>query len=126
MTLRNYLIVMSVLTLVCWSIFILMINAIDPTSTNWLGFSLFYFSLFLSLSGTIALVGFVIRFVALKRSLVFYAVANAFRQSFLFALFITIALFLLAADLFTWLNIGLLFIVFIVLELFISSYKKTK
>lgn len=124
MTLKNYLIVMSTLTLLCWGAFIIMINIIDPTSTSWLGFTLFYLSLFLSLSGTIALIGFLLRFVALKRSLVFHSVSNAFRQSFLFALFITISLFLLGADLFTWLNVSLLLIIFIVLELFVSSYKK--
>lgn len=126
MTLKNYLIVMSVLTIMCWAIFALMLNVINPTTTNYLGFGLFYFSLFLSLSGTAALVGFVFRFVALRKSLVFQSVRNAFRQSFLFALFIVISLFLLASDLFTWLNVILLLIIFIVLELFISSYKKGK
>lgn len=124
MTLKNYLIVMGTLTLLCWGAFVAMLNIIDPVTTNWLGFSLFYLSLFLSLSGTIALIGFLFRFVALKRSLVFHSVSNAFRQSFLFALFITISLFLLGVNLFTWLNISLLLIVFIVLELFISSYKQ--
>ncbi len=126
MTLKNYLIVMSVLTIMCWAIFALMLNVINPATTNYLGFGLFYFSLFLSLSGTAALAGFVFRFVALRKSLVFQSVRNAFRQSFLFALFIVISLFLLASDLFTWLNVILLLIIFIVLELFISSYKKGK
>lgn len=126
MTLKNYLIVMSVLTIICWGALLLMLNLIDPSTTNWLGFSLFYLSLFLSLSGTTALIGFFVRFVALRRSLVFYAVATAFRQSFLFALFITSSLFLFSMDLFTWLNIGLLLVVFAILELFIASYKKSK
>lgn len=126
MTLKNYLIVMSVVTIMCWAIFALMLNVINPATTNYLGFGLFYFSLFLSLSGTASLVGFIFRFVALRKSLVFQSVRNAFRQSFLFALFIVISLFLLASDLFTWLNVILLLIIFIVLELFISSYKKGK
>lgn len=126
MTLKNYLIVMGTMTALCWGIFILMANLIDPTATNWLGFLLFYISLFLALSGTAALIGFVIRFVALRRELAFYAVATAFRQSFLFALFIVISLILLASNLFTWLNIGLLLIIFAILELFIASYKKSR
>lgn len=126
MTLKNYLIVMGTMTAVCWFITVLMLNLIDPTTTNWLGFMLFYVSLFLSLSGTAALVGFIIRFVALRRELAFYAVATAFRQSFLFALFIVIALFLLAASLFTWLNVALLLIIFAILELFVASYKKSR
>ncbi len=126
MTLKNYLIVMGVMTAVCWGVFILMLNFIDPTVTNWLGFMLFYVALFLALSGTAALVGFIIRFVALRRGLAFYAVATAFRQSFLFALFIVIALFLLSANLFTWLNLILLLIIFSILELFVASYKKSR
>ncbi len=126
MTLKNYLIVMGAMTAVCWGIFILMLNLIDPTATNWLGFLLFYISLFLALSGTAALIGFLIRFVALRRELAFYAVATAFRQSFLFALFIVISLILLSFNLFTWLNIGLLLIIFAILELFIASYKKSR
>lgn len=126
MTLRNYLIVMSTMTALCWGIFILMLNLIDPTETNWLGFMLFYVALFLALSGTAALVGFIIRFVALRRELAFYAVATAFRQSFLFALFMVISLFLLSANLFTWLNVSLLLIIFMILELFVASYKKSR
>jgi hypothetical protein len=126
MTLKNYLWVMGVMTLLCWGIFVLMLNLIDPTATNWLGFMLFYVALFLALSGTAALLGFIIRFGALKRDLVFYAVSTAFRQSFLFALFIVISLFLLSNNLFTWLNIALLLIIFAILELFVSSYKKSR
>ena len=117
---------MGLMTAVCWSIFAVMLNLIDPTSTNWLGFILFYVALFLSLTGTAALVGFVIRFVALQRELAFYAVSTAFRQSFLFALFIIISLNLLHFSLFTWLNVILLLMIFAILELFIASYKKSR
>ncbi|MDD3285306.1 MAG: hypothetical protein PHG95_01580 [Patescibacteria group bacterium] len=126
MTLKNYLIVMGAMTAICWGIFAMMLNFIDPTATNWLGFVLFYVALFLALSGTAALIGFIIRFVALRRELAFYAVATAFRQSFLFALFIVISLFLLSINLFTWLNLILLLIIFSILELFVASYKKSR
>ncbi|MBN2884349.1 hypothetical protein JXE04_00250 [Patescibacteria group bacterium] len=126
MTLKHYLWVMGTMTLLCWGIFALMLNLIDPTATNWLGFMFFYVALFLALSGTAALLGFIIRFVALKRDLVFYAVSTAFRQSFLFALFIVISLFLLSNNLFTWLNVSLLLIIFAILELFVASYKKSR
>lgn len=126
MTLKNYLIVMGMMTALCWGIFAFIFSLIDPTSTNWLGFMLFYVSLFLSLSGTAALIGFVVRFVALQRELAFYAVSTAFRQSFLFSLFIVISLNLLHFSLFTWLNVILLLMIFAILELFIASYKKSR
>lgn len=126
MTLKNYLLVMSVLTAVCWGIFLFVANLIDPTATNWLGFTLFYFSLFIALSGVAALFGFLIRFVALKKELAFNLVKVAFRQSFLFALFLTVALFLKANHLFNWLNLLLLILGFSILELFLISYNRNR
>jgi uncharacterized membrane protein len=126
MTLKNYLLVMSVLTAVCWGIFLFVANLIDPTATNWLGFTLFYFSLFIALSGVAALAGFLFRFVALKKELAFNLVKVAFRQSFLFALFLTAALFLKANHLFNWLNLLLLILGFSILELFLISYNHNR
>ena len=117
---------MSVLTLICWGIFIFVAQLVDPAATNWIGFALFYFSLFLALTGTSALIGFVIRFVALKKELAFNLVKLAFRQSFLFSLFIIFLLFLKAHNLFNWLNLFLMVIIFTILELFLISYKKSR
>ena len=126
MTLKNYLFVMSVLTTVCWGIFVFVAGLVDPTATNWLGFILFYLSLFLALSGTAALIGFIFRFVALKKELAFNLVKVAFRQSFLFALFIIFLLILKSQQLFNWVNLFLLVIIFTILELFLITYKKSR
>jgi len=126
MTLKNYLFVMSVLTTVCWGIFVFVAGLVDPIATNWLGFILFYLALFLALSGTAALVGFIFRFVALKKELAFNLVKIAFRQSFLFALFIIFLLILKSQQLFNWLNLFLLIIIFGIFELFMISYKKSR
>ena len=96
---------------------------VDPETTNWLGFLLFYAVLFMALSGSIFLLGFILRFVALRKELAFNLVRNAFRQAFLLALFIIFLLILKSQGLFTWLNIGLLFIIFTVLELFLAIQK---
>lgn len=126
MTLKKYLWVMSALTAVCWGLFLFVAGLVDPTATNWLGFLLFYLAFFASLSGTIALIGFLFRFVIIKKELAFNSVKVAFRQSFLFSLFIILLLVLKAADLFNWLNLLLLVIVFSILELFLISYKKSR
>ena len=117
---------MLVLTATCWGIFIFVASLVDPATTNWLGFALFYSALFAALSGTIFLAGFLFRFILLKRELAFNLVKNAFRQSFLLAMFITLALLLKAQDLFGWLNTSLLVMVFAILELFFVSYKKNR
>jgi hypothetical protein len=85
---------------------------------------LFYLSLFLALTGTAALLGFIIRFAFLKQKLVFRIVAEAFRQSFLFASLFVISLLLLANNLFSWLNLLLLVLGLSVLEFFLISYQR--
>jgi len=123
MTLKNYLFVMSTLTLICWGIFLFVAKSIDPTATNWLGFLLFYAALFVSISGLAALVGFVVRLVAKRRELAFNLVKASFRQSFLFSLFIILALILKSQHLFNWLNLALLIIIFVILEFFLMKTK---
>jgi hypothetical protein len=113
------------MTVVCWTAWTYILIIINPAVTNWIGFLLFYVSLFLALTGTAALVGLLIRFIALKHELVFKSVKEAFRQSFLFAFLIVAVLFLISRDLFTWLNLGLLIVGLSVLEFFLLSYTKS-
>ncbi|MDO8260369.1 MAG: hypothetical protein Q7T50_02620 [Candidatus Magasanikbacteria bacterium] len=124
MTLPTYLKTMSSLTVVCWVAWIYLLFAINPEATSWIGFLLFYVSLFLSLVGTAAIIGFLIRFVGLKQLLAFRSVKEAFRQSFLFAILIVASLLLLSQDLFTWLNLMFLIIGLSILEFFLLSYGK--
>ena len=125
MTLRAYLILMIIATLICWFAFGFVLWTVNPEITNWLGFLLFYSSLFIALTGTTAIIGFLIRFKGLKHELVFRSAKTAFRQSFIFAFLITATLFLLSKDLFTWLNLILLVIGLSVLEFFIISHSKS-
>ena len=126
MTLKSYILVMSFLTAICWGIFIFVASIIDPFVTNWLGFLLFYISLFIALSGLSALLGFLIRFVILKKGLAFNLVKLSFRQSFLFSLFLILALFLQANNFLNGLNLIFLILGFSVLELFLISSKKNR
>lgn len=126
MTLKSYLISMTLATAFCWGVFIFIVNLIDPETTNLIGFILFYLSLFLSLIGTTAIIGFFFRFVVLRRELVFYAVKIAFRQSFLFSFFLITLLFLFSQNLNTWFNLILLLIIFTILEIIFSSFSDKK
>ena len=126
MTLKKYLMVTALATAVCWTIFLFVSSVINPELTSWLGFLLFYLSLFMAISGTASLIGFLIRFVALKHELAFYAVRIAYRQSFLFALFIIAILVLLSQDLFTWLNLFMLVAVFVIAETFMIHVQKIR
>jgi hypothetical protein len=126
MTLKKYLAVMVIATAICWTIFLFVSSMVNPEATNWIGFFLFYLSLFMALSGTASLVGFLIRFVALKRELAFHAVRIAFRQSFMFALFIISILILLSQSLFNWLNLIMLIVVFTITETVMINSSKNR
>jgi len=115
---------MTITTLLCWTAFIFVVWTVNPGITNWIGFLLFYLSLFLALVGSAALVGFLIRFIGLKQELAFRSVKIAFRQSFLFAFLIIAILFLLAHGLFTWLNSMFLILGLSILEFFLISYSR--
>jgi len=125
MTLKVYLTLMVITTLICWTAFAFVLWTVNPEQTNWSGFLLFYLSLFLAITGSATIVGFLIRFRSLKRELAFRLVKTAFRQSFIFAFLIVSTLFLLSRDLFTWLNLALLVVGLSVLEFFMISYSKT-
>lgn len=126
MTLKKYLLTTAITTAICWTVLLFVSSVINPETTNLLGFLIFYFTLFLAVSGTAFLFGFFVRFVALKHDLVFHSVRVAFRQSFLFALFIICVLILLSQDLFTWLNLLMLVIVFVIIETIMIHSQKNR
>lgn len=126
MSLRQYLFIMSVMTVLCCLAFGYIVSTVNPETTNGTGFFLFYLSLFFSLIGLSALVGFLIRFVFLRRELLIDTVKIAFRQAFLFAFFIVAVLLLLSRDMLSWLNLGILIIGLSALEFFLLSYSKNK
>jgi hypothetical protein len=126
MTLKKYLMVTAIATAICWTVLLFVSSIINPETTSLLGFLLFYLALFMAISGTASLIGFLIRFVALRHELVFYAVKIAYRQSFMFALFIVITLILASQGLFTWLNLFMLIIVFAISEMMMIHSQKTR
>jgi len=124
MTLKKCLLTMTSLTLLLWAIFIFLIIAINPETANWLTLTLIYFSLFLSLSGLITIISFIIRKKINKKELPFYLIKTSFRQSFSFAFLIVATLFMLAQNLFSWLNILIIIIILSIIEyIFINENK---
>ncbi len=121
MTLRAYLILMIIATLAFWLAFGIIVVNVDPQATSWTGLTLFYVLLVCALTGTGSIIGFVVRFLALRRELVARSVLVAFRQALLAALLIAAVLFLFSQRLFSWLNIGLLLVALSALEFFLLS-----
>jgi hypothetical protein len=117
---------MFITTIICWAAFASIIFTVDPETTNWVGFLLFYLSLFISLVGTFSIIGFLFRFTLLKRDLAFRSVKEAFRQSFLLSFLIIASMFLLAKNLFNWFNIAVMGVGLTVFELLLISYYKPR
>ena len=84
---------MSIAFILCWLSFFMVIFFINPQEAGFLGFFLFYLSLFLALTDTFALAGFFLRIWLLDRP-IFTQVIVSFRQAIWFSLFVVFCLIL--------------------------------
>lgn len=123
MTLKKYLTLMSLITLICWICFGIIIYNLNPEITNFFGFLLFYFGFFLILLGTLSLIGFIIR-VHFSKNLVAKQVVVSFRQSIWLSLLIAFFLVLQSLRLLRWWNITLFILFLAFLEFFFLSYSR--
>lgn len=124
MTLKKCLLTMTGLTLLSWSIFIFLITIISPETANGLTLFLIYFSLFLSLSGLITIISFLIRKKINKKEMPFYSIKTSFRQSFSFSFLIVSTMFMLSQNLFSWFNILIIIIILSIIEYIFINEKK--
>ncbi len=124
MTFRQYLLVMGLGTCVGWAAFWLILRLVDPSVVGWVGFVFFYVALGLSVSGTLALLGLVVRIHILRiPDVMSRQVALAFREAFLVAVLLVSSLFLLSRGLFHWLTALLLIGVVVLIETFFLSVR---
>ncbi|KKR34766.1 MAG: hypothetical protein UT67_C0007G0015 [Candidatus Magasanikbacteria bacterium GW2011_GWA2_40_10] len=125
MTLRLYLILMSIGALICWLAWFFVIGSVEPEQAGFFGFLFFYSSLFLALAGTFSIFGFLIKKVILKNDqIVFHHVKSTFRQGMLMAGIIILGLILLQIKLLTWWNGILLILLFALVEGIIFTNRK--
>ena len=125
MTLRQYLVLMSVGALICWLAWFFVLGSLDPSQAGFFGFLFFYASLFLALSGTFSVIGFLIKKIILKNDqIVFHHVKNTFRQGILLAMVIILGLILLQVKLLTWWDAILLVMLFAAIEGVIFTNRK--
>lgn len=125
MTLRQYLILMTIGTCLCWIAWFFVILYSSPTEGNLLGLVFFYLSLFLAVVGTFSVIGFLIRRRMIKNDeIVFRHVRHTFRQSIIVALVIVIALILLSINYLTWWTGLLLALLFLFVEGILFTNRK--
>jgi len=123
MTLKKYLNLMIILTLISWLIWVGVILFINPEYNGILGIILFHFSLFLSILGTLSLLGFLVR-SQLGKKPIFKQVGIAFRQALLFSIFVIAVLILKSIGLLYWWNTLFLAIFLIFVEYFFLTSGK--
>ena len=125
MTLRQYLLLMSLGTFICWGIVAFIIFTLDPAQAGTLGLIFFYASLFLALLGTFSVIVFLLRrLIVQDNEIIFRHVKNTFRQGVLFSALAVLALLLLQWRLLHWWNGILLIILFVILEVIIFSQRR--
>ncbi|MGI6347701.1 MAG: hypothetical protein ACOXZ1_00690 [Patescibacteria group bacterium] len=124
MNLRKCLISLTILSLILWGFFVFLLNFLNPETANILNLTLFYFTLFLSLSGTLTLLGFILRRKINKNRLAFYSLKSSFRQSFSFSFLLVATLLMLAQNLFSWFNVIIIILILSILEYIFINEKK--
>jgi len=125
MTLKKYLNLMAILTGICWLIFVASIFLMDPENVGFLGFLLFYYSLFLALLGSFSIIGFIIRIRFIKGP-VFQQVSISFRQSFWLSLIIVFLLVIKGLGLLHWWNFVIFVLILFGTEVLIILNRKRK
>jgi hypothetical protein len=123
MTLKRYLVSMAICAGLCWIGWLLVLFLVDPERAGFLGHLAFYLSLFLALTGTLALAGFIIR-ARISTRAIFREVEVSFRQAIWIAAFIVFLFLFRSFQLLRWWNLGLFTAFLIVLEAFFLTYKK--
>jgi hypothetical protein len=126
MTLKQYLILMTLTAIFCWMIWFSVLYLIDPSVAGILGFIFFYLSLFLALAGTLSVLGLLLRMKFGKEEAVFKTVITSFRQAMMLSLLLISSLFLKSKNLLTWWNVIFLVLAVVVLEFFFMSYNKKR
>jgi hypothetical protein len=128
MTLRSYLILMTLGTAVAAGAVALILNVADPDRASPAVFATFYACVFLAVSGLLSLLGFSARvFVLHRRTFISQEVALAFRQAMLAAAMTVAALLLKAHGRLNWWT-GALAVAIITLgeSFFVSGGRRTQ
>lgn len=125
MSLRSYLILMTLATVAAWSGWLVVIHGIDPTRADWVGLVLFYATLMMAVFGTVSVTGLACRMWRSPQELPAKAAIRSFRQGILLTCLFSASLFLLSQGWFRWWTMLLVIIITVLLELLFVSSKSS-
>ncbi|MDO8584443.1 MAG: hypothetical protein Q7R83_04675 [bacterium] len=110
MPFKTYLWCMSIAALFAWVGWVYVLVSINPIESGFVGHLLFYITLLLALTGTLAVVGLLFRLRAKKDQMLFREVRIAWRHAILLSIACIASLLLASRDLLTWWNFLALFV----------------
>lgn len=125
MTVRSFLIGTLLALVASWGMWLLIIFWLDPAEAGWIGFALFFLTLFLAVAATSALGGYALRRVVAPQQLAAYRVRSALRQGVWLGLLIDMLLFLQLQRLLRWWITLILIGFFLFIEFFFVSYDRS-
>jgi Ca2+/Na+ antiporter len=128
MTLRQLLVLIGLATGLLWIAWVWVLFTIDPFSTNVFGFIFFYVTLYLSLTGSLAIAGFFFRKARLKEQMNFHLVTISFRQAIILSALLCSLLIMQGQGVVAWWNMLLVLFVAVLAEsiLLIKTKKRPK
>lgn len=125
MSFKTYLLSIAFGTVLCFFAWGSILININPEEAGFIGYFLFYTTLFLGIIGLSSAIGLAIRkLVFVKEEVVFRHIRRTFRQSVIFALLTVITLFLLQVNFLRWWNAVILIALGIVLEGMVYTNRK--
>lgn len=120
MTLKTYLFGILLSTILSFLAFGLIIQNTNPAE-GVVALIAFYSSLFFGLIGAFTLLGYYGRYFKSRGEVVYASIGAAFRQSFFISLGVVTLTFLQSIDLLTWWDAILLFVAFVMIELYFRA-----
>ena len=127
MSLRLYLILMSLGTFMCWFACFMVLKNVNPYETGYTGFIFFYLTLLLALTGTFSVIGFILRQKFSKsNTVIFKHVRHAFRQGLLISCMLIVSLVMLQFKLLNLITGSLLVLMFLITESILLANRKFK
>ncbi|MBU0597604.1 hypothetical protein KKF61_01250 [Patescibacteria group bacterium] len=121
MSLKQYLIIVSSATIICWLAWLVVLFYINPNEAGFVGFFLFYCSLIFALVGSFSLIGFFGRVWFAKEKVIFRHLGISTRQALWFSVLLTGVLMLKGANFLRWWTVLLIIILLVLLEFFFLS-----
>ncbi|MBD3299725.1 MAG: hypothetical protein GF347_00020 [Candidatus Moranbacteria bacterium] len=118
MTLKSYLNIMFLATFVAFISWMMVVYYVDPFKSGFIGFFLFYATLFFSLVGIFTLSGFKLRQKFLNNELLFVLIGLSFRQAIWLSIFFIGILLMQGFRILTWWDGALLFCSVFLIEAF--------